>query len=172
MTDSDFRHHFAQLSFDYSVKPQRIAKTLLMRIEEHSHGHQRPFHIDRNDLTVEHIIPKQPTKEDLASWLGPESEKLTDDSLEEFINTYAKSIGNLALLFRSENASAGNSSYQSKLSLYTQDIVDKKGNNRGIPTKHFVLLEELVAMYPDSFDAAAVSGRAQYLGGKAIMAWS
>lgn len=172
MTDSDFRHHFAQLSFDYSAKPQRIAKTLLRRIEEHSHGHQRPFHIDRNDLTVEHIIPKQPTKEDLASWLGPESEKLTDDSLEEFINTYAKSIGNLALLFRSENASAGNSSYQSKLSLYTQDIVDKKGNNRGIPTKHFVLLEELVAMYPDSFDAAAVSGRAQYLGGKAIMAWS
>lgn len=170
--DGLFEEHFAGLKFEHTAKPQRQAKALLRRIEERSHGRDRPLNISRNNLTVEHIIPKQPTMDDISSWLGPEVVNDPQFSLENFIDQNVKSVGNLALLFGKENTSASNNTYSKKLQTYTTEMKTGEGQGRGVPAEYFVLIQELVENYPTVFDSDSIQERAKDLAVKAVTAWS
>ncbi len=170
--DDMFRDCFQNLTFDYTAKPQKIALTLLHRIEECEHGKQQPLEVDRASLVVEHIIPKQPTADDLKLWIGSDAVNADSFDIVDFTNQTIKSIGNLALLYRTENSSAGNGGYKEKLKTYTTGMKDGEDTSRGKPVDTFKLLEELVAEYPDKFDEDCVAARAEELAEKAVIAWS
>lgn len=170
--DNTFRDYFQNLTFDYTAKPQKIALTLLRRIEECEHGKHQPLKIERSNLTVEHIIPKQPTTDDLKLWIGSDKIDAKSFDIVDFTNQTIKSIGNLALLYRTENSSASNGGYKEKLETYTTDMKDSEGASRGKPVETFRLLEELVDEYPDRFDDTTVEARAKELAEKAVVAWS
>ena len=170
--DDAFESFFAKLTFDYSAKPQRIAKTLLRRIEEKEWGAQTPLNIDREELSVEHIIPKQPDTEVLKNWVGADVVDADGFDSVDFTNQVIKSVGNLVLLFQPENSSAGNNSYAEKISKYCSDLKDANGKSRGKPVETFNLISELVEEYPDTFDADCVDERSKSLAAKAVAAWS
>lgn len=80
-------------------------------------------------------------------------------------------IGNLALLYTPENSSASNKDYLAKRKCYSQAVVDKDGNNRGIPAEVFTLIRELLEDYVDEFTDDSVSDRSKKLAAKAVQAW-
>lgn len=171
MDDEKFNGHFAGLVFEYTAKPQKIARTLLRRIEEYAHGSNYPVAFNRDDLTVEHIIPKHPEIEDLRKWIGSAVDA-EDFDAKRFADQTIKSIGNLALLFQPENTSAGNENYASKKDVYTSPMKDKNGDDRGIPRDTFKLIEKVLSDYPDRFDGQCVQERAAYLAKLAVVAWA
>ncbi len=169
MSDKDFRQSFEQLSFDYTAKPQREARTYLRRIEEHMRGDNMPLKIPRENLTVEHIIPKQPSADDMDEWISDE-DRAKGISLDTFDDDYVKSVGNLALLFRPENSSAGNGGYQSKVVVYSSEMLGKDGT-RAIPAEVFMLIKELIEEY-QAFNSSSVPDRSAALAEKAVKAWA
>lgn len=171
MDDDQFHKHFAGLTFDYTAKPQRIARTLLRRVEEYSHGSNYPVQFNRDELTVEHVIPKHPEIDDLRAWIGNDVDADDFDS-KRFTDQTIKSVGNLALLFQPENTSAGNDNYASKISVYTSPMKGKGGKDRGIPRDHFKLIEEILADNPTWFDGKSVQTRCETLAKIAVAAWS
>ena len=171
MDDEKFREHFAGLTFEYTAKPQRIARTLLRRMEEFSHGSNYPVQFSRDDLSVEHVIPKHPSDKDLRAWIGSDADA-DDFDTKRFIDQTIKSIGNLALLFQPENTSAGNENYAAKVAVYTNPMKDKNGNDRGVPCDTFKLIEEILASNPDWFDGESVRNRADALAKIAVTAWA
>ena len=171
MDDEKFHEHFTGLTFDYTAKPQRIARTLLRRIEEYAHGANYPVQFNRDDITVEHIIPKHPEIDDLRAWIGSDVDADDFDS-KRFTDQTIKSIGNLALLFQPENTSAGNENYASKIAVYTSPMKDKNGKNRGIPCDNFKLIEGLLAKNPTWFDGKSVQARSESLARLAEAAWA
>ena len=171
MDDEKFHAHFAGLTFDYTAKPQRIARTLLRRVEEYAHGSNYPVQFNRDEITVEHVIPKHPEIEDLRAWIGAEVD--TDDfDVKRFTDQTIKSVGNLALLFQPENTSAGNENYASKISVYTSPMKDKNDKDRGIPRDNFKLIERILSEYPTWFDGKSVLERSEDLAELAVAAWA
>lgn len=167
-----FEDYFRNLTFDYSAKPQKIAKTLLRRIEEKEWGAHMPISVDRKQLSVEHIIPKQPDIEVLRQWVGSSVIDAEGFDNVDFTNQVIKSIGNMAILYQPENSSAGNDNYEDKLNKYSADLKDSHGVSRGKPIDTFKLIGELVRDYPDKFDDKSVYQRAKDLAKKAVIAWS
>lgn len=171
--DESFKTAFEGLTFDYSAKPQRVARTYLRRIEEKQHGSNQPLKISREDLSAEHIIPKSVDLNTLRGWLGDKiDEKDYDFDIDTFTENTVKSVGNLVLLFKPENSSAGNNSYADKFEVYNKELIDKEGNKRGVPRETFKLIDQLLIDYPDKFDDICVANRAKQLAKLACSAWA
>lgn len=171
--DEAFKTAFESLTFDYSAKPQRVARTYLRRIEEKQRGSNQPLKISRGDLSAEHIIPKSADLDTLRGWLGDKiDEKDFDFDIDTFTENTVKSIGNLVLLFKPENSSAGNNSYADKVEVYNKELIDKEGNKRGVPRETFKLIDQLLSDYPDKFDDICVAKRAKQLAELACLAWA
>ena len=81
-------------------------------------------------------------------------------------------IGNLALLYQPENSHAGNEAYSDKVKVYNQPMKDKGGVPRGVPSKTFRLIEDLIKRYPKEFDEESVKERSKELAKIAVKAWS
>ena len=171
MDDEKFQAHFAGLTFEYTAKPQRIARTLLRRVEEYAHGSNYPVQFNRDEITVEHVIPKHPELEDLRAWIGSEVDA-DDFDVKRFTDQTIKSVGNLALLFQPENTSAGNEDYASKVVVYTSPMKDKDNKDRGIPRDNFKLIEQILENYPTWFDGKSVQARSDALAKIAVSAWA
>lgn len=171
MEDSKFLEFFEALTFEYTAKPQRIARTLLRRVKEYAHGSNYPVTFNREELTAEHVIPKHPDKEDLRAWIGSDVDA-SDFDVKRFTDQTIKSIGNLVLLFQPENTSAGNEDYVAKVKVYTSPMKDKAGNDRGIPRDNFELVKQLLIDNPNEFNAKSVSSRATALAKIAVEAWA
>ena len=131
-----------------------------------------PISVDRKQLSVEHIIPKQPDIEVLRQWVGSSVIDAEGFDNVDFTNQVIKSIGNMAILYQPENSSAGNDNYEDKLNKYSADLKDSHGVSRGKPIDTFKLIGELVRDYPDKFDDKSVYQRAKDLAKKAVIAWS
>ena len=172
LDDTSFEEFFKRLTFGYGARPQAVARTYLRRIEAREWGADKPLAIERESISAEHIIPKQPTKQDLRNWLGDAAVDAQGFELDDFTEQVIKSIGNLVLLYPPENSSAGNQGYGDKLKIYKTDLKDKSGHSRGVPVEVFKLVDELVKEYPDRFDEEAVNNRSASLAKKAVVAWS
>ena len=83
--DEAFKTAFESLTFDYSAKPQRVARTYLRRIEEKQRGSNQPLKISRGDLSAEHIIPKSADLDTLRGWLG---DKIDEKDFDFDIDTF------------------------------------------------------------------------------------
>lgn len=171
MDDDRFKRHFSALTFDFTAKPQRIARTLLRRVEEFAHGSNYPVRFNRDELTVEHVIPKHPEINDLRAWIGSDVDA-EDFDVKRFTDQVIKSVGNLALLYQPENTSAGNDNYASKIAVYTNPMKGKGGKDRGIPCKTFKLIEGILTDNPKTFDGDSVQARAEVLAELAGSAWA
>lgn len=174
--NEDFESYFANLRFEHGCKDQRKARVYLKRIEQKEWGSDQPFSLEDSKLTIEHIMPKQPDRKELVGWIG---ESRADEiiqggqaEIDKFTNDCVKSVGNLALLYAPENASAGNACYAEKLKVYGSPLIDGSGEERGVPKEVFKLIGELVLDYPESFDEGCVIKRAKTLAGKAVLAWA
>lgn len=174
MPDNAFKEAFTSLSFSYSSSEQAKARVYLKRIEEKEHGSESPLELKTSELSIEHIIPKQPSIQDLQEWLGDEETdrlRKEDPNLERFSEDTIMNIGNLALLYMPENSSASNGNYESKVNRYQNPMKDKEGVNRGIPMEVFTLIKELIEEFPEKFDASSVEKRSRDLAKKAVDAW-
>lgn len=174
MEDFVFIQMFKDQTFPYTTAAQRKARVLLKRIEGKSKGSNQPLLLQQADLSVEHIIPKQPSIEQLEGWIGKEKAdelRNADPKLDDFSEQTIMNIGNLALLYVPENSSAQNKDYESKRKCYTQAVVDKDGNDRGVPAEVFSLIKDLLKDYPDEFTPESVKKRAGELATKAANAW-
>lgn len=174
MDDTEFESMFKKLSFPYSGTAQKKARVYLKRLEEKSKGADSPLQLQSATLSVEHIIPKQPSIEQLQGWIGKaEADALRDKDpkLDDFSEQTIMSVGNLALLYVPENSAANNKSYREKLKRYQQPVCDKDGNERGIPAEVFALIKELVDEDKEEFTADSVETRAQKLADRAVSVW-
>lgn len=174
MDDFTFKHMFENLSFPYSGAAQSKARVYLKRLEEKSKGADSPLQLQTVNLSVEHIIPKQPSIEQLEGWIGKEKAdalRSTDPKLDDFSEQIIMSIGNLALLYVPENSAANNKSYREKIRRYQEPVRDKDGNDRGVPSQVFSLIGELVDENAKTFNAESVEKRAKKLADKAVGVW-
>ena len=78
-----------------------------------------------------------------------------------------RSIGNLVLIGKDDNAAAGNRPYEEKLVVYR----DGRSGSEVKPVKSYNLLEELTKKYPSDFDAESVRERAEKLADDAASCW-
>lgn len=169
--DDIFKEFFENLTFEYTAKPQGIAKTYLRRIEEEGFGPKSNQILKRDNLTVEHIVPKQPEEKDLRAWLGDELFEDGTFNQQDFINQYIKSIGNLVLLFAPENSKANNKTYVDKREDVYLAEMNKGGQSRRSPYDEFNLVKDLVDNYQTVFDGDAIRKRARFLSEVAVKVW-
>lgn len=170
--DDDFKNYFKKLTFEYNAAAQRKARIYLKRIEQKERGTDEPLKLVRKYLTAEHIIPKQPDLDQLASWVGLSAVKSSDFDIQDFTARKIQHIGNMLLLYKNENSSAGNDSYCDKKAVYSSPLIDEDGNDRGNPRDVFKLVAEQLDNYPDAFTGEEVADRAKTLAEKAVRAWS
>lgn len=173
MPDDVFREMFRSLSFPYSGAAQKRARVYLKRMEEKAKGVNAPWRLQDSDLSVEHIMPKQPSIADLNEWIGEEeAEQLreSDPQLDDFSERVIMSIGNLALLFVPENSAASNRSYKEKREHYQTSLLRQDGE-RCVPAETFTLIRDLLDAYPETFAEKDVSDRAGRLADQAVEVW-
>lgn len=158
--DDVFETNFSK----YAPRDTKIDEFYLRHLEEEMRKNKgNRSHLDR-DLTVEHIIPQ--TLDDLSDWYG--SEIIPDEIIEDFKNSVVENIGNKALLFKDDNSSASNNSYDKKINVYK---TGKKGQSQGNPQNTFELINDLLTKYPNKFTHTEVENRAKELAKLAIKIW-
>ena len=112
--DDDFGENFAKKTINTKGN-QRIAKYILIKINTCISTEKIEIDINKNNLTLEHILPENPSE----SWKA----NFPEDILEEYIYR----IGNFALLSQKRNQHIANSDYSDKKELYKKsDIIITK----------------------------------------------
>lgn len=161
ISDESFKEAFT----DYSTPDRNISEFYLRHIENYYRQvNQDAITLSPNsNLTVEHIIPQSLPN----NWYD-ERENIPQD----FRDNVVERIGNKALLFGPENASAGNRTYLEKVDVYREGI--RNSNNEIIctPIATFHLISKLVEKYPNRFTHEEVNERARELAEIAAIIWS
>ncbi len=164
--DNEFETSFAQMTFTDMKK----ANYYLRKIENYyqgKSGNNHPFsRTDTfgNELTVEHIIPQAVDREE---WYG--TDEKFDISYDQFIEEVVGSIGNLVLIYQSDNSAAGNNIYKDKINIYNTGC---KSKDMGNPKDTFISIEKLTKKYPDKFTHIEVEQRAKELAQIAPKIWN
>lgn len=103
--DAEFEQIFTYKEFVYNSRNNQIAKYILCKLEKFEYG----LTVDRDDTTLEHILPDNPDE----SWEW-------DDSA---IQQYKYRLGNMALLEKGKNSDLGNASYLEKKDVYSKSSI-------------------------------------------------
>ena len=103
--DAEFEQTFTYKEFVYNSRNNQIAKYILCKLEKFEYG----LTVDRDDTTLEHILPDNPDE----SWEW-------DDSA---IQQYKYRLGNMALLEKGKNSDLGNASYLEKKDVYSKSSI-------------------------------------------------
>lgn len=103
--DAEFEQTFTYKEFVYNSRNNQIAKYILCKLEKFEYG----LTLDRDDTTLEHILPDNPDE----SWEW-------DDSA---IQQYKYRLGNMALLEKGKNNDLGNASYLEKKDVYSKSSI-------------------------------------------------
>ncbi len=103
--DAEFEQTFTYKEFIYNSRNNQIAKYILCKLEKFEFG----LTVDRDDTTLEHILPDNPDE----SWEW-------DDSA---IQQYKYRLGNMALLEKGKNNDLGNASYLEKKDVYSKSSI-------------------------------------------------
>lgn len=98
--DAEFEQTFAYKEFVYSSRNNQIAKYILGKIEKFDNG----LTIDRNKITLEHILPDNPDE----NWNWEDSK----------IQQFRYRLGNMALLEKGKNNDLENVPYSEKKEVY------------------------------------------------------
>lgn len=98
--DAEFEQTFAYKEFVYSSRNNQIAKYILCKIEKFDNG----LTIDRNEITLEHILPDNPDE----NW----------DWDDTKIQQFRYRLGNMALLEKGKNNDLENVPYSEKKEIY------------------------------------------------------
>lgn len=181
----DFIRNFQSMTFDEdNAAESERARYYLVSIENYLRNHSGNDSLSESEEhTLEHIIPQTI---DPQIWFARQKEDLKcfeDDAagtyFEEFVSSTIQSIGNMCLLRREENSSAGNSDFSSKLRVYQEPGEDGK-----TAYETFKLVRQIVdnQMNTDdgctrivfdgsTFDSRAVERRAKALAEYAAKIW-
>ena len=103
--DAEFEQTFTYKEFVYNSRNNQIAKYILCKLEKFEYG----LTLDRDDTTLEHILPDNPDE----SWEW-------DDSA---IQQYKYRLGNMALLEKGKNNDLGNATYLVKKEVYSKSAI-------------------------------------------------
>ena len=103
--DAEFEQTFTYKEFVDNSRNNQIAKYILCKLEKFEYG----LTVDRDDTTLEHILPDNPDE----SWEW-------DDSA---IQQYKYRLGNMALLEKGKNSDLGNASYLEKKDVYSKSSI-------------------------------------------------
>lgn len=98
--DAEFEQTFAYKEFVYSSRNNQIAKYILCKIEKFDNG----LTIDRNEITLEHILPDNPDE----NW----------DWDDTKIQQFRYRLGNMTLLDKGKNNDLENVPYSEKKEVY------------------------------------------------------
>lgn len=160
--DDDFKSSFA----NFSTRNASFARYLLRQIEVACRLHNTANGNDvPEDNTLEHIIPQ---KINFAEWYGEDN--IPDRAIRDsFTEDYIDSIGNMLLLKRVDNSAASNKNYAAKLDIYKNG--SPRAEDFGIPLSTFVLVQDLVKEYPETFQHEQVEERAGKLAEIAVNIW-
>lgn len=160
ITDEQFKNCF----INFSTSDSKLSEFYLRHIENKMReevGERTPV---VRGLTVEHIIPQ--TLSSLEDWYGnvliPPS--ILDDSKDLLIER----IGNKALLYGDDNASASNNNYLAKINIYKNG---KLGQNQGNPVGTFKMIENLIKKFPTTFNDSEVNQRSEDFANYALRIW-
>lgn len=155
-----FRTAFKEMTVSDSEEP--LASYLLEEIELFL---ERSLNASAKRIpagsTLEHVIPKEYSIY-IKEW--GDNVELPDSFSEEIV----RSIGNLALIVRSENSSASNKPYSQKLKVY----LDGCKNSTVSPAQGFNLLKQIADNYPKKFGIDEVRERSEELADQAVLIWS
>ena len=105
VADEEFEQTFAYKEFVYNSRNNKIAKYILVRLENFENGSA----IDEDSITLEHILPDNP--DDSWGW---------DDMM---IQQYHYRLGNMILLEYVKNKNLGNVPFLEKKAVYAQSTV-------------------------------------------------
>lgn len=158
--DEDFKQNFAR----FAPTDNKVSMYYLVEIEKYlrkMNGNREE--VDTDDLSLEHIIPQDYS---ISDWYGDVA--IPEDVEESFASDVVESIGNKTLMRGDDNSSAKNSNYAKKLQVYKEG---KSGQTEGSPYGTFVLVEQLIKDYPDSFLHNQVFERAEKLAEIAVKIW-
>lgn len=181
-TDVAFRTSFTNLDFDSRSNAEFArARYYLEKIENYLRNSVGNDTLSGDEeYTLEHVIPQD---YDSDEWFDgyPEERKRfeEDDYREQFDNQTVQSIGNMCLLRRPENSSAGNKAYGVKLGRYQQpDESGKKASetfqlvSQIVANKMVVDGEEVTIVEEgETFGPEAVRRRAKVLASYALKIW-
>lgn len=103
--DAEFEQTFTYKEFVYNSRNNQIAKYILCKLEKFEYG----LTVDRDDTTLEHILPDNPDE----SW------KWDDSAIQQ----YKYRLGNMALLEKGKNSDLGNASYLEKKDVYSKSSI-------------------------------------------------
>lgn len=159
--DEIFRNDFSE----FSTTNTGFAHYLLEELErfcriKSGDGNQVP-----RNLTLEHIIPRRINYVD---WYGKDN---VPDSvvLDSYREDYINSIGNMALIFKSDNSAASNKNYAEKKHIY--EYGSTHVHDYGRPADTFYLIKELLTDYPTEFTHTQVLERARLFSVWAPVIW-
>lgn len=184
-SDAAFETSFAALTFDVG-KSAEIARAryYLECIENYLRNKSGDCNLDSSEeFTLEHIIPQTFDPE---KWFAQYPDQISpfqgEDAVREidrFQDNIINSIGNMCLLRRAENSSAGNSSFAEKINSYQHP--DETGKTAA---DTFRLVRQIVNMQMDdtdetvylvendaTFDSFSVEKRALVLAHYALKIW-
>ena len=103
--DAEFEQTFTYKEFVYNSRNNQIAKYILCKLEKFEYG----LTVDRDDTTLEHILPDNPDE----SW------EWNDSAIQQ----YKYRLGNMALLEKGKNSDLGNASYLEKKDVYSKSSI-------------------------------------------------
>lgn len=162
-SDTVFQTEFATWR-EETQADRPFIRNVLLRIENRL-DRENARSIDPENLTVEHIIPQDVEWDEWFDGHPPEP----DDR-----DAIIFGIGNLAILYQSENSSASNRNYPAKRLVYQTPNEDE-----GLPPAHrgrtsvqtFRMIKKVVEEHPESFGVAEVKARAEELALQAVEIW-
>lgn len=158
--DNQFKLDFAK----FAPKDTKVEEFYVRNIENYRRKLEGNRSRIQRGLTIEHIIPQ--TMDDLTCWYG--SIPVPEDIAEDFQDSVIENIGNKAILYVDDNASAGNRDYSYKQNVYK---TGKRGQNEGTPVDTFQLIKDLLNNYPNRFIHEDVESRAKELAQYAAEIW-
>jgi len=160
ITDEQFKNCFV----NFSTSNNKLSEFYLRHIENKMReevGERTPV---SRGLTVEHIIPQ--TLSNLADWYG--SVSIPDSILDDSKDLLIERLGNMALLYGDDNASASNNNYAAKINVYKNG---KLGQNQGNPVGTFKMIENLIKKFPATFNDSEVNQRSEDFANYALRIW-
>ncbi|PKQ37534.1 MAG: hypothetical protein CVT59_06690 [Actinobacteria bacterium HGW-Actinobacteria-1] len=162
-SDEKLRLAFSEWRVDGAAT--KFATYLLFELE-HRMNPSNPRRLDPTDLTLEHVIPQDVNQ---TEWFGSDVYEPSD------LTDILTRPGNLALLYRPENASAGNRDYSTKLKVYRRpnmsDYLPEDARGR-TSVATFELIREIVDSYPTEFLEKEVDSRTAVLADRVASVWS
>ncbi|MBR4399711.1 MAG: DUF262 domain-containing protein [Aeriscardovia sp.] len=108
--DDEFEHHLREENFYKSSKKEKLFRLLYQLICKEISGN-RPIKQSRNDLQIEHIMPRK---------LNPEWKEKLGKEAQDTSRRWGNNIGNLTLT--NENQKLSNSSFEEKVEIYRKEL--------------------------------------------------